>query len=60
MNTNVYKNGAPDAAAIMDTSITTLQTSDEVRRLHAISDVLGMSNLPPSEADMMEYSSSGF
>ena len=29
------------------------RTSDEVRRLRADSDVLGVSNLPPSEADVM-------
>ncbi len=55
MSTNIVKDGAPAAAAILDTSIAVPQTSDEVRRLRANSDVLGMSNLPPSEADMMTY-----
>ena len=57
MSTNVVKDGAPAAAAILDASIAVPRTSDEVRRLRANSDVLGMSNLPPSEADMMTYSS---
>ena len=57
MSTNVVKDGAPAAAAIMDASIAVPRTSDEVRRLRANSDVLGMSNLPPSEADIMTYSS---
>ena len=41
----------------MDVAIAVPRTSDEVRRLRADADVLGMSNLPPSEAVMMIYSS---
>jgi len=47
-------------AAIVDASIALLRTSDEVRRLRADADVLGMSDLPPSEAGMMTYLSGGF
>ena len=44
----------------MDVAIAVPRTSDEVRRLRADADVLGMSNLPPSESVMMIYSSGGF
>ena len=47
-------------AAIVDASIALPRTSDEVRRSRADADVLGKSNLPPSEAGMMKYLSGAF
>ena len=41
--------------AAMDVAIAVPWMSDEVRRSPADTDVLGMSNLPPSEAVMMTY-----
>ncbi len=55
ISTNVVKDGAPAAAAIMDASIAVPQISNVLRQLGASSDVLGMSNFPPLEADMMTY-----
>jgi len=47
-------------AAIVDAPIALPRTSDEVKRSRADADVLGKSNLPPSEAGMMTYLPGGF
>ena len=57
LSTNVVKIDASADAAKVNAFIAVPWTNDEVRQFRINSDALGMLNLPPSEANMMTYSS---